>query len=296
LKVSSERIEGCQVALNIEVEPAEMEEALAKAYRRLVNRIVVPGFRKGKAPRVMLERHIGHESLVSEALDRLVPELYEKAIKDQGIDAIGQPEMEMTQAEPPIFKAVVPVKPVVELGDYHVIRATPEMVEITDDKVEEALENLRHVHASWEPVEREARFGDMVALDVMGTVEGNTVLDRKGSTYHITEGSTAPVPGFAEQLVDMKAGEEKQFTLSFPKDHSTKELAGKDCLFKASVSEIKEAHLPELNDEFVKGLNENLETVDQLRERIASNLQAAAERETRFSRCYGRARDRPRDQ
>ncbi|MDD5095848.1 MAG: trigger factor, partial [Dehalococcoidia bacterium] len=281
MKVSSERIEGCQLALTIEAEPEEMEKALEKAYRRLVNRVVVPGFRKGKAPRHMLERHIGHESMVTEALDHLVPELYEQAIKEQGIEALGQPQLEVVQPEPPIFKAIVPLKPVVELGDYCSVKVIPEVVEIPDDEVEESMKNLRHSHASWEPVEREARLGDMVALDVTATTEGNTVLEKNGTTYRITEGSVSPVPGFAEKLVEMNAGEEKEFTLPFPEDYPSTELAGKDCLFKVSISEIKEERLPELNDEFVKSLNQDLETLEQLRERMANNLKAVAEREMR---------------
>jgi len=281
LKIASEKIEGCRVALNIEAEPEEIEKAQEKAYHRLVNKIVVPGFRKGKAPRSMLERHIGKESLYNEALDHLVPELYEQAIKEKEVDAIAQPELEMVTAEPLVFKALVPVRPVVELGDYHSIRVVAEAVEIEDSKVEESLENLRHIHASWEPVEREARVGDMVALDVAGTIEGNTVLEKKGTMYRITEGSVMPVPGFAAQLVGMKIGEEKEVTLPFAADHPAKELAGKDCLFKVSISEVKEERLPELDDEFVKSLNEDLETVAQLRERMASSLRTVAEREAR---------------
>ena len=170
MKVSSERIEGCQVILNIEVEPEEMEKALERAYRRLVNRVAVPGFRKGKAPRIMLERHIGKETLVNEAFERLIPESCDRAIKEAEINAIAQPELSVTQVDPPIFKATVPVRPVVELGDYRVIKVTPETVEITEDNVEGALENLRHSQASWEPVERAACFDDLVTLDVEGTV------------------------------------------------------------------------------------------------------------------------------
>jgi len=281
LKVSSEKIEGCRVALNIEVEPEEMEKALEGAYRRLVSKTIVPGFRKGKAPRPMLERHIGREALVKDALDRLVPELYEQAIKEQEIGAIGQPEMEMTQAEPPIFKATVPVRPVVELGDYRAIKVTPEAVEITDDEVNEVLENLRHTQALWEPVEREAHLGDLVAIDVEGMVEGKTVLDNKGSQYQLSPNSAMPVPGFAEQIVGMRMGEEKAFILPFPEDFSTAELVGKECHFRASISEVKEEHLPELDDEFVKGLGQDLETLEQLRERIANNLKAVAEQEAK---------------
>lgn len=281
MKVSSERIEGCRVELNVDADLEEMEKALDKAYRRLVNKVVVPGFRKGKAPRSMLERHIGRESLVGEALDHLVPELYRQAIKEKEIDAIADPELEVKTVEPLAFKAIVPVRPVATLGDYRSIRITAEPVDVPESKLEEALDNLRHGHASWEIVEREVRFGDMVVMDVQGTVEGNTMFDNKATGYRVVAGSPLPIPGFSGQLVDMKAGDEKEFTLPFPPDYSSKELAGKDCQIKVKISEVKEERLPELTDEFVKGLKQELETVDQLRERIANNLRTAAERESR---------------
>jgi trigger factor len=130
-------------------------------------------------------------------------------------------------------------------------------------------------------VEREARLGDLVTLDVEGTVEGNTVLDNKDTEYQLSPNSAMPVPGFAEQISGMKVGEEIEFTLPFPDDHPNAELSGKECCFKASISEVKEEHLPELDDAFVKSLGQDLETIEQIRERLADNLQAAAEREAR---------------
>ncbi|MCL0098441.1 trigger factor [Dehalococcoidia bacterium] len=281
MRISSDRIEGCQMSLNIEAEPEEMERALEGTYRRLVKQAVVPGFRKGKAPRPMLERHLGRTALLNEAWDRLVPELYEQAVKEQGIEVFGQPQVEVTQVDPLIFKATVPVRPVVELGDYHAIKVTPEVVEVTGDKIDEALEKLRRTQVVWEPVEREARLGDLVGLYVEGSIEGKILLDKESEWYHLSADSTAPVPGFAGQVVGMKAGDEKEFALPFPEDHANPELAGKDCLFKVSISEVKEEHLPELNDEFAKSLEQDVETMDQLREKIAGSLKAAADSDAR---------------
>ncbi|MCL0073057.1 trigger factor [Dehalococcoidia bacterium] len=269
------------MSLNIEAEPEEMERALEETYRRLVKQAVVPGFRKGKAPRPMLERHLGRTALLNDAWDRLVPELYEQAVKEQGIEVFGQPQVEVTQVDPLIFKATVPVRPVVELGDYHAIKVTPEVVEITGDKIDEALEKLRRTQVVWEPVEREARLGDLVGLNVEGSIEGKILLDKESEWYHLSADSTAPVPGFAGQVVGMKAGDEKEFALPFPEDHANPELAGKDCLFKVSISEVKEEHLPELNDEFAKSLEQDVETMDQLREKIAGSLKAAADSDAR---------------
>ncbi|MCL0089491.1 trigger factor, partial [Dehalococcoidia bacterium] len=281
MRISSDRIEGCQVVLNIEAETEEMERALEGTYRRLVKQAVVPGFRKGKAPQPMLERHLGRTALLNDAWDRLVPELYEQAVKEQGIEVFGQPQVEVTQVDPLTFKATVPVRPVVELGDYRAIKVTPEVVEITGDKIDEALERLRRTQVVWEPVEREARLGDVVGLNVEGSIEGSTLLDKGSEWYHLSADSTAPVPGFAGQIVGMKAGNEKEFTLPLPEDHANPELAGKDCLFKVSISEVKEEHLPELNDEFAKSLEQDVETMDQLREKIAGSLKAAADSDAR---------------
>lgn len=281
MKVSTERIEGCQMAVTVEVEPDEMEKALDGAYKRLVNRVDIPGFRKGKAPRALLERHIGKESLETEALERLVPELYDRAVEDEGIDAIGRPDLEMTQTDPPIFKATVPLRPVVELGDYWSIRVEPEKVEITEENIEQGIENLRRMQATWEPVEREAQIDDVVTIDVQGTVGDENVLDAKGSQYRVVPDMKMPVPGFAEQIVGMKAGDEKEFTLPFPEDHESEDLAGKDCRFKVTVTDVKEERLPDVDDEFAKSMGQGIENMEQLKERLRENMRAAAERDAR---------------
>lgn len=281
MKVSSERLEGCLVALTVEIEPEEMEKAQDGAYRRLVKKVAVPGFRKGKAPRALLELHIGKESFDAEAMERLVPELYDRAIEQEKVEAIGQPDLEMTQVSPPIFKATVPVRPEVELGDYHSIRVTKDKVEITDENVDQGLENLRQMQATHEPVEREAGLNDMVTIDVEGIVEEKSILDSKESQYRITENSVMPVAGFAQQLHGMKAGDQKEFTLPFPEDHDSEEVAGKDCLFKVSMTDVKEEKLPEVDDEFAKSMGQGIETVDQLKERLLENITTAAERESR---------------
>ncbi len=281
MKVTSEKVEGCQVALTVEVEPEEMKKALDGAYNRLKGKVEIPGFRKGKAPRNLLERHVGKESMDAEALDKLIPELYDQAIDEEQVEAIGQPELEMVQGDPPIFKATVPIRPVVELGDYHSIRITPDEVNITEENVDEGIENLRKLHAAFEPVEREAELSDMVTIDVVGKIDEKIVLDSKGSQYRMMAESKMPVPGFVEELVGMSIEEEKEFTLSFPEDHESEEMAGKDCDFKVTVSEIKEEILPELDDEFAEGLGQGIETAQQLREKMDENIRTAAERESR---------------
>jgi len=170
--------------------------------------------------------------------------------------------------------------PEIELGDYHSIRITPETMNITDENIEEAIENLRSMHATLEPVEREVEFADVVTIDIKATVEDETVLDREGESFKVSR-DLEPAPGFAEQLAGMNAGDEKEFTLTFPDDHPNEELAGKECHYEVSISAVKVEILPEMDDEFAKSLGKEVETVEQLREKLTENMQASAERESR---------------
>src|SRR3972149_5696947 len=175
MKVSTQRLPESQVVLEIEVDPEQMERSLDRAYRKLVQRVAVPGFRKGKTPRSMLERHVGRERLVQEALDALIPEVYNRAINENEVDAIGQPTIELLQEEPLAFKATVPVRPTVELSDYHSLRVERDTVAVDPKDVEAALEDLRHRYAIHEPVERPVQGGDVVRADVRGVVDGRQV-------------------------------------------------------------------------------------------------------------------------
>ena len=281
MKVSSERIENSQVVLKVEAEPEEVEHSLEEAYRHLVKRADVPGFRRGKAPRAMLERYLGKEALLGEAVERLVPQLYSRAVEEQGIDAIAQPEIEITQTDPVIFKATVPLRPTVELGNYREIRVDPELVEVAEEEMEKAIEQVRYQHAPWQPVERPIQFGDLVTIDVKGSLEDGSLLDRKDLQYQVLKALPFPVPGFSEQLEGLDKGEEKEFTISFPADYEISHLAGKEYLFRVVVSEIKEQKLPEVNDEFAKSVGEGFEDLESLRQRIASALKALAEEKER---------------
>jgi trigger factor len=277
MKVTREKEENRQVWLNIEIEPAEMETELDLAYHRLAQNAEIPGFRKGKAPRAVLERHIGKDRLLEEALNSLLPQAYEKALKEQELEPIANPDIEITQTDPVIFKAKVPLKPVVELGDYQTIRLKPEPPDAIDDELNNMIEQLRRQHGSWEPAERPADFEDLVTLDVDSHVEGKPFINQQGVQYQILKNQTAPTPGFAENLVGMKGGEEKAFTLPLPEDYAQAELAGKEASFKVKITEIKQLKLPELNDEFAAAVNPELKTFEGLKERISTNLRLMAE-------------------
>ena len=276
MKVTREKTENSQAFLRIEMEPAEVEEYLTESYHRLVKKADIPGFRRGKAPRAILERYIGRDGLLDDALDHLLPQAYEKAIKEQGIDAIASPSIEIEQTEPVVFTATVPLRPTVKLGDYRQIRLTPEPVKLTED-VNTVIEQLRRQHSTWEPVVRPVDFDDLVTLDIESYIEGKPLINQQGVQYQLLHDQPFPVPGFAEQLPGMKGGDEKEFKIQLPKDYPRGEFAGKEAHFKVRVTEVKQRRLPELDDEFATLVNPDLKTLASLRERISTNLRLRAE-------------------
>jgi len=277
VKVTNEKTENSQTYLMIEMDEAEVEESTEKAYRKLVQRVNVPGFRKGKAPREVLERHVGKETLLNDMLDELVPQAYEKALEEQEIEAIARPQIEIVQTDPVIFKAVVPLRPVVTLGDYHSIRLEQELVEVTEEMVDAVIEQLRHQHATWEPVERPLALGDLATLDVESTAEGEPFINQKGAQYQLMAESITPAPGFAEQLVGMNKNEEKEFEIQLPDDYTREEFAGKKASFKVTIIEIKQEYLPEVTDDFAAQVESETKTVEALRERIEADLRTRTE-------------------
>ncbi|MFC1949141.1 trigger factor [Chloroflexota bacterium] len=283
MKVTNEKTEDSQAFLTIEVEPEEMEESMESAYKRLVKKAKIPGFRVGKAPRSVLERYLGKESLLEEALNNMVPEVYEKAIKEQEIAAIAQPQIEITQTDPVIFKAIVPLKPTVKLGDYRSIKLKPETVKVTKSNVDAVIEQLRHQNATWEPVDRAVDYNDLVVMDIESSVEGEPYINQKGAQFQILHDQSFPAPEFAGQLIGMKSGEEKEFKLKLAPNPAEKEAEVKEASFKVKTSEIKQEILPELNDEFAKTVSAEFETIKALRERATSDMKAKAEEMARLN-------------
>ena len=282
MKVSTEPVENRQIALNIEMEPVEIDKYLDRAYSRLVKRVSVPGFRKGKAPRDILERHIGKDALFQEALEDLIPRAYKEALDEQKIDPIAQPQFELIKTEPLIFKAVVPLKPEVKLGDYNKIKVESKPVKILKKDIDATVEQLREQQAVLLPVDRPIQFGDVVSIDVEGERDGEPFPIRKDVVYEVTKDARLPLPGFAGKLEGMSKGEEKSFVLSYPADYEMKELAGKEHAFRVTLKEIKEKKLADVDDEFAKSLGKD--DVASLRNQIESNLKARAEERARSER------------
>lgn len=281
MKVTREKEEDRQIFLRIELEQSEVDKALEQAYRRLVKKANIPGFRQGKAPREVLERYIGKDGLLEEALNNLLPEVYEQALKEQKIEAIANPQIEVIQNEPVVFTAVVPLEPAVELGDYKSVKLEQEKAEVTKEEVDTVIEQIRRQHGTWEPVERPVAFEDLVVMDVESTVEDKPFINQPGAQYQVMPNQPLPTPDFADQLIGMKVGEEKEFKLTLPEGYSQPELVGKEASFKVKVNEVKQQQLPKLDKEFAQLVSPDLKTMAALRKRLTSNLSMQAEQKVK---------------
>lgn len=279
MKVNSEKIENCQVSLNVEAEVDEMEKALDETYHRLVSKASISGFRKGKAPRAVLEQHMGKDALLSKAVEHLVPQLYKQAIELEKIEPVDAAQIEFIQKEPLIFKAIVPLEPEVKLGEYHDVRVKLESVKITAKDVKAAIENLRQERAVLLPVERPVQLADFVTVNIKAAVEDKPFLNHEDLVYEVNDKSSFPLAGFAANLVGVKKGEEKSFSLEIPDDYSIKEFCGKECSFKIVVAEVKEKQLSEINDEFAQSCD--YADLAQLKKQVKAYLKAAADEKSR---------------
>jgi trigger factor len=282
LKVTKEKVENSQAFLTIEMEAPEMEEGMKDAYKHLVQKASIPGFRKGKAPRAVVESTLGKGRMLEEAIDHIVPKAYEKALTEQSIEPYAQPSIEITQVEPLIFKAVVPLKPTVTLGDYRSIRMTPEVAELKDENINSVLEELRHQHGTWEPVDRPLDYNDMAVIDIFGETDEKPFIRKVGAQYQVLKDAITPAPGFVAEIAGMKKDESKEFKLTFPVDFPSTELAGKEAHFKVKLHEIKEEKLPVLDDEFASHVSAEFKTVDALREEVVKSLKLRAEERARM--------------
>lgn len=279
MKSTAKTIEHCQAELHIEAEEAEYAAAEKEAFKYLAGRVEIPGFRKGKAPRELVERHVGREAVVDETLERLFPQLYEEALTTHDLHPITTPHVHLEQREPPVFLAIVPLQPEVSLGDYRSVRVTQEEVSVTDEHVLSALDRLRESQAVLTPAERPLHFGDFALLDVKADVGETPFLDHKGVTYEVVANSHMPLPGFAEAIVGLSAGESKEFSLTVPEDFRVSELAGQECACNVTVQQVRVKELPELSDSMAKTFG--FETLEALRERVGADLESNARNEAR---------------
>jgi trigger factor len=253
-----------------------MEKSMDRAYRKLVQKINVPGFRKGKTPRNMLERHIGPGRLLEEAIDIVIPEAYNKALEDEDIDAIGQPKIEVTATEPLAFKATVPIRPTVDLGDYQSLRIAREPVEVDEKDVDSSLEELQKRYAIHEPVERPVQMGDIIRADIRIEVDGKEVYKDDDAELHLHADRTVLLPGFSEGVAGAVKDEPKVVEVTLPEDAESS-LAGKTAQVHVVVKEVKEERLPELKDDFAQEVGEGFPTLDALKERLRNDIRERLE-------------------
>ncbi|MCQ6278292.1 trigger factor [Bacillus sp. EB600] len=278
-----EKLEGNSGVLTVEVSADKVNEGLDEAFKKVVKQVNVPGFRKGKMPRAMFEKRFGVESLYQDALDILLPEAYGNAIDETGIEPIDRPDIDIEQMEKGkelIFKATVTVKPEVKLGEYKGLEVEDFDTNVTDEDITKELEALQSRHA--ELVVKEdgkAENGDTVVIDFEGFVDGEAFEGGKAENYSLELGSNSFIPGFEEQLVGLAAGESKDVEVSFPEEYHAAELAGKPAVFKVTLHEIKAKELPELDDEFAKDADDEVESLDELKEKIKTRLKSSKEHE-----------------
>ncbi|MBM7865345.1 trigger factor [Heliobacterium gestii] len=281
MKASVERLENNQVSLQIEIDEATFEQGLEKAYKKVVRQVAVPGFRKGKTPRKILEARYGKEVLFEDAVEILVPEAYMQAIEENNVDPVEQPKIDVVQLEagkPLIFKAVVTVKPEVTLGEYKGVEVEAQPAEVSDEDVQRQLETMQKRHARVSTLtEGEAQLGDTAVIDFEGFKDGVPFEGGKGENHSLELGSNSFIPGFEDGLVGVPVGEERELNLTFPEQYHATELAGQAVVFKVTIKELKRKEYSPIDDEFAKDVSD-FETLDELKEDIRKNLLSAAEK------------------
>lgn len=290
MKVSAEKIENQQVVLTIEVVAAELDKAEERACKRFAAQVNIPGFRKGKAPRRIVEQHVGKQAVLQEAFDYFIaPEALAEALKDQNMeDIVTRPNIEtvtLEEGKDVVFKATVVPRPEVKLGEYKGLKIAKDEVKVTDEDVEKQLESMADHQAKMveAPEGAAVQDGDFTTLDFKGFVDGEAFEGGEGKDYPLQIGSHSFIPGFEEQLIGAKVGEEKDVNVKFPEEYHAKELAGKDATFKCTIRSIKHKELPAIDDAFAKAASK-FETLDELKADIRKNLTENAERKAENDR------------
>jgi len=277
-----EKIEKNLGVLEVEIDETKVAEALDKAFKKVVQKVNVPGFRKGKVPRAIFESRFGIESLYQDAIDILLPGAYSEAVEQTGIIPVDRPEVDVEQfgkGQAFIFKAKVTVKPEVKLGEYKGLEAPAADTEVKEEEIAAELERLQNRHAELVVVdEGPAQNGDTTIIDFEGFLDGVPFEGGKGERYSLELGSGSFIPGFEEQVVGLNIAEEKDINVTFPENYQAENLAGKDVVFKVKLHEIKRKNLPALDDEFAKDVSE-FDTFDEYKADLTSKLKERKEKE-----------------
>ena len=286
MSVTVEKLENSMAKLKITVPAAELEKAIDRAYNKNKNKIQIPGFRKGKAPRKMIEQMYGKGVFYEDAANDLIDSEYPKAVEESGEDVVSSPSIEVEQLEAGqefIFTAEVALKPPVKLGKYKGIEVEKMDLDVTDEDVENEIDKQRNMNArSIDVTDRAVKDGDTVSLDFEGFVDGTAFEGGKGEDYPLTIGSGAFIPGFEEQLIGFEIGQEGDVNVKFPEDYQAKDLAGKDATFKCKINSIRAKELPELDDDFAS--DAGFDTVAEYKEDIKKKIAERKESEAKAKR------------
>lgn len=273
-----------QGTLTFEIPKETVKKGLDQAFKNIKNRIQVPGFRKGKVPRKIFNNVYGEETLYEDAFNKLLPEAYEAAIEEAGIQVVGQPKLDiesMEKGQPWIIKAEVHTKPKIKLGDYKQIAVDQQDREVSEEDVNQALEAKRQEFAELVVKESPAEQGDTVVIDFEGFVDGEAFEGGAGDNYSLELGSNTFIPGFEDQLIGAESGAEVEVQVTFPEDYQAEQLAGQEAVFKVKVHEVKAKELPELDDEFAKDADDEVEGIDELKNKLRVQLEEAKEAEAK---------------
>ena len=276
MSLQVEKMEKNMAKLTIEVAAEDLEKAMQNAYQKAKGRISIPGFRKGKAPRKMIEQMYGKGVFLEDAVNALIPEHYSKALAECELEIVSQPTIDITQAEPGkafIFTAEVATKPEVTLGDYKGVEVPKTEITVTDEDVDAEIKKEQEKNSRTISVEdRAAQLNDIVTIDFEGSVDGVPFDGGQATEYPLTLGSNTFIPGFEEQLVGAKVGDDVDVKVTFPEEYQAKELAGKEAIFKCAVKKIEAKELPELDDDFAKDVSE-FDTLAEYKEHVKTNLE-----------------------
>ncbi len=281
MKVSRENGENQEVVLTIEASAENWDKAIADAAKRIAKEVNIPGFRRGKAPRRIVEQRIGKEALIDEAYEKFGPKVFDEALAEEKLELATYPNFERVQAEegkPFILKATITPKPEVKLGEYKGLKIEKKVEAITDETVLEHIDKMRDRKAQMvdAPEGAEAQMGDLTTIDFKGFADGEAFEGGEGKDYPLQLGSGSFIPGFEDQLVGMKVGEEREVKVTFPEDYHSEKLAGKEAVFKCRMNKLKNKELPELDDAFVQQATV-FKTVDELKKDVREKLEKAAE-------------------
>lgn len=276
MKATWEKKEGNQGVLSVTVPAEKVDQAIDQAFKKVVKQVNIPGFRKGKVPRQIFEQRFGVEALYQDAVDILLPEAYGEAIEETGIKPVDQPEIDVTQIEKGKdlkFDATVTVQPEVELGEYKGLEIEKQNAELTDEELQEAIDHsLGHLAEMVIKEDGEVEEGDTVNIDFDGYVDGEQFEGGQAEGYDLEIGSGMFIPGFEEQLVGLKTGDEKDVKVTFPEEYHAEELAGKEATFKVKINEIKYKNVPELDDEIANELDSEADSVEEYKENLRKRL------------------------